>query len=483
MKQRSLKVNSILNIIKTCSSVLFPLITYPYISRVLQPTNIGKVNFGSSFVSYFSLIASLGISTYAIRECSKKREDRKELSNISSQIFSINIYTTIIAYILLAISLIFFRTLDSYRTLIIIQSTAILFTTVGVDYINTAMEDFTYITIRTIAFQILSLVLTFLLVKSPEDYVKYATISVISSSGANLLNAFYVKKYCDVKFTNNIDWELHLKPIMLLFVMLLAQQIFNNIDITMLGLMKGDYEVGLYTTATKATNVITQTGAAITWVFMPQLAIHFQNSNETELNAVVRKMYNAYMTLILPCLVGAMSIARQIILIIGGSEYLGATSCLQLLLLGQVISSTSGFIGNLILLPSGREKDNLIGCIIIALIDLVANYFIIPAYGAAGASFTTMASLIVSIPLNIYFCDKRVDLKQFKYEVIKPAVGCLVIIVICYICNKLIPSLLPNTIISILLSIIGYFAVQIIMKNTLVISTITSIKNKIRRVS
>ena len=159
MKQKSLKKNSILNVIKTLSSIIFPLITFPYISRVLLPTNVGKVNFGSSFISYFSMIASLGITTYAIRECSAVSNDKEKLGKKSSEIFSINICTTIVAYLLLAITLMTFRKLDVYRTLIIIQSTSILFMTLGADWLNTAMEDFKYITIRTLAFQVLSLIL------------------------------------------------------------------------------------------------------------------------------------------------------------------------------------------------------------------------------------------------------------------------------------------------------------------------------------
>lgn len=127
IKEKDIKTNAILNIIKTISSIIFPLITFPYISRVLKPENIGKLNLASSFVSYFSLIALLGITAYAIRECSIVREDKEKLEKISSQLFSINITTTVISYILMFLVLIFCRNLDSYRTLIIIQSMTILF--------------------------------------------------------------------------------------------------------------------------------------------------------------------------------------------------------------------------------------------------------------------------------------------------------------------------------------------------------------------
>ena len=105
--RKNLKLNTILNFIKTCSSIIFPLITYPYVLRVLLPENVGKVNFAHSIVSYFSLIATLGIQSYAIRECSKVRENRQMLDDTASQIFSINIWTTLLSYILLFLTFFF----------------------------------------------------------------------------------------------------------------------------------------------------------------------------------------------------------------------------------------------------------------------------------------------------------------------------------------------------------------------------------------
>lgn len=127
VKEKNLKINAILNIIKTISSIIFPLITFPYISRVLKPENIGKLNFASSFINYFTIIALLGITAYAIRECSLVRNDKDKLEKISSQLFSINMCTTAFSYLLMFITLILFRELDSYRTIIIIQSTTIIF--------------------------------------------------------------------------------------------------------------------------------------------------------------------------------------------------------------------------------------------------------------------------------------------------------------------------------------------------------------------
>lgn len=210
--------NAFYNTIKSVSSILFPLITFPYITRVLLIDNIGKINFGNSIISYFSLFASLGITTYAIRECAKCRDDKDELSSVASEILSINIITTIVSYFLLFITLFIFKELENYRLLIVIQSLVIIFTTLGTDWLNYAMEDFAYITGRTLLFQVVSLLLMFFFIKTEDDYIKYVIIVLVSNSGAQIVNIFYRRKYCKIAFTRHIQWSKHLKPVFLLFL-------------------------------------------------------------------------------------------------------------------------------------------------------------------------------------------------------------------------------------------------------------------------
>ena len=149
MSKSNIKRNTVYNIIKTFSSVFFPLITFPYISRVLHPENVGKINFGSSIVSYVSMLATLGVNTYAVRECAKVKDNREKLTEVSGQILSINMVTTVVAYAVLGVLLVFCRQLRNYRFLIGIQSLSVIFITFGADWLNTAMEDFRYIALRT----------------------------------------------------------------------------------------------------------------------------------------------------------------------------------------------------------------------------------------------------------------------------------------------------------------------------------------------
>lgn len=481
MQEQSIKKNSFLNVIKTISSIIFPLITFPYISRVLLPTNIGKVNFGSSYVSYFSMIATLGITTYAIRECSTLRNNKKELGEKASKIFSINICTTLIAYILLAISLVVFHKLENYRILIIIQSTSILFTTLGADWLNSAMEDFRFITLRTIFFQIIALILMFVFVKTEEDYLKYAAITVFSSSGANIVNIFYRKKYCKIVFTPHMDWKKHSKPILLLFVMILAQTIFSSADVTMLGIMKNDYEVGIYSTAHKIENIISQVVSSLAWVVMPRMSYYFAEGNFTKINVMLKKTLALLMCIGIPAFTGVCALANEIIIIVGGINYLDAALPLIILMFSFGFSLIGGsFLGNMVLLPSKNEKIYMLICIITAVVNIILNYLLIPYGGAKAAAFTTAVSSFLIMSLLLIMKDSHIKLDYIGQVTKSPIIGSICIFVFCKIIKSFDFNIWIKTGMCILGSILLYGLILIFMKNVIIMEMVNGLKNKMR---
>lgn len=479
MKEKSIKKNSVLNVIKTISSILFPLITFPYISRILMPENVGKVNFGTSYISYFSMIASLGITTYAIRECSSVRDDRTLLGEKASEIFSINICTTVVSYILLAISLCLFRGLDNYRVLIIIQSTSILFTTLGADWLNSAMEDFEYITLRTIAFQIISLLLMFWLVKSSDDYLKYAAISVFSSSGANIVNIFYRKKFCELFFTKNMNWKKHFRPILLLFVMILAQTIFSSADQTMLGIMKSDYEVGIYSTALKIENIISQVVSSLAWVVMPRMSFYFAEGNYEKINGMLKKTLSLLLCIGIPSIAGVCALSREIVMIIGGEGYLDAALPLRILMFSFAFSLIGGsFLGNMVLLPSKKENTYMWICCVTAVFNVVLNYILIPYGGAKAAAFTTALSSLLIMTLLILKKDKRIRLNYVLQVGASPIIGSIVLFIYCKVVGKFFLDLWGKTVVCIGGSVILYGMILIGMKNELCMELLKELKGR-----
>lgn len=479
--EKSLKKNTILNIIRTCCSIMFPLITFPYISHILQPESLGKVNFAQSFVSYFILIAGLGISTYAIRECAVVKSDKEKLSKIASQLYSINIITTVISYIFLITTICIVKNFESYKELIFIESTVIIFNTLGADWLNSAMEDFKYITIRSILFQIFSLICMFVFVKNQDDYYKYAIISVLTTIGPNICNIIYRKKYCKVKFTFKINYKKHMMPIILLFVMMLSQTIFNNVDITMLGLFKGDYQVGLYSVAYKIVRIISQVVQSLSLVIIPRLSYYFVDNDFESANKLLRKVLSFNIALGLPCVVGVILLAPEIVYLVAGTEFMEAVPIIRILILTFMFSLVGGsFLGNAILIPMKNEKYYMIVCLITALINVFLNAILIPKFSAIGASIATACNgLLIFILLSLKI-DKRIRIEKIKEVFLAPLIGCIVIVIICILCSN-ISSVIIKTITCVIISCCLYIILLLILKYDLAIETFNSIKNKLTR--
>ena len=392
MAKNSVNGNTVYNTIKSIFGVIYPLITFPYISRILLTDNVGKISFGSSIVSYVSLIASLGVPIYAVRECSKVGDDRNTLSKTASQILSINIMSTLIAYLAMAVVLIFAKPLENYRLLICIQSTMVLFTTLGADWLNTAMEDFKFIAIRTMSIQIISLLLMFIFIHKPEDYIKYAIISVVASSGANIVNIFYRRKFCKTRFTWHMDIKRHLPKIMLLFSLILSQIIYVNSDMTILGLLKGDHEVGLYSTSVKIYQIVNTTIASIAWVVIPKLSYYFAQKNYAEINKLLKYSLNFIIVFGIPSICGLEIIAPQLVVTIAGYAYADAALSLRILGFAMLCSFFAGWVGNMTRLPAGKEGISLKISSVSAMINIVLNFILIPRWGLNAAAFTTFVS-------------------------------------------------------------------------------------------
>ena len=481
-EQKSIKKNTIYNMLKTFSSIIFPLITFPYVSRVLSPVGIGRYNFSSTYVGYFSLIASLGITTYAIRECAAVRDNQEKLDKVSSQIFSINICTMLIAYAALFVSLVFFRKLDSYRNLIIIFSSNILFTIVGADWINSAFEDFRYITLRTFGMQLISLICIFIFVRKPSDVINYALITVLASGGANILNMFYRRRFCRMRFIKDMGWKKHMPPIIMLFVMILAQQIFSSADITMIGLMRSDAEVGLYSTAVKIFNILNQVIASILWVMLPRLSEYFAKKDYENVNSLLSKNLEFMFFIGLPCIVGCIFESKQVLYIVGGMEFLDAAPCLVVLMMALFFSLVGGsFIGNMVMLPAKKEKYFVIACITATIINIILNAIFIPGFGAFAAAITTLIGYVVMFLMLWFYMDKNIRIERLDKIVLMPVIGSALIALWCIIINRLVSSYVISLLISIAGSSLLYILSAHIMHYQIFEDNVQKILQKIKR--
>ena len=279
IKMHSVQFNFIMNAILTVSSFIFPLITFPYISRTLLVDGIGKVNFATSVISYFTMFASLGIPTYGIRACARVRDDREKLTKTAQELIIINLITSAITY---AVFFILLFTVDRFyqdKTLLTVTSVSIILNTLGVTWLYSALEQYSYITVRNIACKLVSVILMFIFVHNTSDYVIYGVIAVLASGGSNLLNFINLKKYISLRPVGHYDFKQHLQPIFIFFATSIAISIYTNLDTVMLGFMTDDTQVGLYSASVKVKTVLLAVVSSLGNVLLPRLSVYIHDND------------------------------------------------------------------------------------------------------------------------------------------------------------------------------------------------------------
>ena len=478
---KELKLNAVLNSIKTVTTMLFPLITVPYLSRVLGAVGYGKVNFSISVVSYFVLLAGCGFSTYAIREGSRVREDKVAITVFSNEIFTLNILTTVISLISLFGVLLISRRLDAYRNIILILSINIVFITLGADWINSIYEDYLYITIRYISFQLISLVLMFVFVHDPDDLIVYTIIHLLSQIGANVFNIFHVRKYAKLSILVTPQMKRHIKPVLILFVTSLATTIYVNSDITILGLIKGDESTGIYSVASRIYSVAKQVALASTIVTIPRLSAYLGKKDQESYNKLLNNIANLMISLAIPLFVGLFMESKNVISVIGGTEYISGYTTLRVLSLASIFSIIAFYFAQCILIPNLCESKFLRATIVSAAINIILNFIIIPYLGHMGAAITTLISESAVMIMCIYYARNYHTIHIEGKSVYSTIVASIFIIISCLVFNKLVSSPFLSVFIAAIVSFAGYIGIMLLMKNESVLRMIPlkTLKNKL----
>ena len=477
---KSLKLNAFFNVVRNVLRLIFPLITFPYVSRVLMPEGIGKVNFANSIVMYFYTIASLGIGSYGIREAAKIRNDRLSLAKFTKEMLSINMVSTLVSYILLAASLVFVKKFESYRILIIVNSSSIILNTIGFEWLYSALEEYGYITLRSIIFQIISLALTFILVRNSDDVVNYALVSVISNVGSNVCNLIHARRYLDLKTKVKLEIKKHLKPIFLLFFSSIAITVFSILDTSMVGFIKDDVEVGYYTSASKIIRMIRDLFPAISTVMFARVSYYVGTKETQKIKEVTGQIFNLFYALSIPICMGFILLMKPILLLMCGSEFLPAVAVGQVLAPLVILSSISGYLSGAILISFGREKIYMYVEVGAALLDIVLNFAFIPKYGALGAGIATLITELVMFIVFHISVKNEISGVKIKKALVQYIISSVIMALVVYMEIKYLPL---SPILQILLGAVSgaliYFVILVIMKNDFLQSSLNNLKLKI----
>lgn len=463
-KQKSISINLIANGIKTLMSVLFPLITFPYASRVLGASGIGKVNYATSIISYFSMFAALGITTYAVREGARIRDDKEKFSKFAKEMLYINLFTTVLAYAALLIFLCL-PILKNYKLLLVILSGTIVFTTIGMEWLFIIREEYAYITKRAVLFQFVSLILLFLLVRSKDDYGWYAALTVISSGGSAVLNLIYSRKLVNWRQKSVMEYKKHLKPILLIFGTSVASSIYMTMDTTMLGAMNGDTATGIYTAAVKINTVISTLIGTISSTILPRVSYYIGNGLKEEYKKLMKASMDVLMMIAMPVSIGMMCTSDILILIFSGAEFLPGSLAAKILSAKVVVGAVNRVLAYQICIPYKRDKEVLISTSGGAVFNLIANALLIPIWGVNGAAIATLFSEIVVVLILTMYTYKYFPVRLLYAR--GPVY--FVASIWFFLCRYLMNQLFDNSILvlgsTVVICALGYFAILVIIKD------------------
>lgn len=394
--KKSLVKTSFFNILYQMLNVVFPLITSIYVSHILLDTGVGKVAYAQNIASYFVTLAPLGVMSYGVKEIAVAGENRKKRNKTFSELFIINFVSTTfftsIFYLLIWKTEIFVGD----ETLLYICGIQIFLNYINVDWLYQGLEEYGYITLRSFIVKIVSMILLFVMVRTKTDYTNYALITCIATGGNNLYNIVHMRRY--VKFScENLQLIKHIGPEIILAGNILLSNLFNKVDITMLGYLKGDSATGYYSNAFKIVNLVMCMCAAVTSAFLPRLSSYYQEDQQ-QYSALINKGFKYITTLTVPAAVGLSMISPVVIPFLFGETFIESARTVIIMSPLIVIKGVGDLICYQAAISSGNEKKQMTAYIIGAILNIVLNAVLIPGLVQNGAA---IASVISQLCINM----------------------------------------------------------------------------------
>lgn len=479
---RSIKKNYVFNLLNTVTSLLFPLVTFPYASRIMLADGIGQVNFFQSIINYIVLLSSIGIPLYAIRESARVRSDDKELSRVSIEIVILHTSLTVLGYLAVGVICVTVAKVAVDIPLFLLLSTTIFFNAIGCNWLFQGVEDFKYITIRGIVVRLLAILLLFVFVRTRDDLMWYAGFTVLGTVGGNVFNLWRMRRYVKPGFhrLGELHPLRHLMPSLRIFVLNLIISIYVNLDMVMLGFMKDSTAVGYYTAASKITTVLMGVVSSLGTVMLPRLSNLIHEGRMEEFNRLSRKAIDFVITFSTPLFMGLIVLAPSLIHLFCGQSYEPAIRTLMIISPVMLIIGLSNVMGIQVLYPQGKENLVIYSTAVGALINFSLNCLLIPKYAQDGAAIATVvAETGVTVTMSIIGA-KYIPFRLFNKQNLIVILASAVMLLSCVVVRNYIVN---DIVLLLLVPIIGciiYVSIIYILGRNPIVNDIYSVVKDIR---
>ena len=391
MSQPSIKKNFAYKSVLTLSTYLINFITFPYVARVLGVERIGLVNFVDNTVNYFLLFATMGVGLLGVREIAAVKEDKKRRDQVYSSMLALNLLFTLVSLGIYLLCISTIPKLCQYDELFYIGTAKILFTVFLVEWFFTGVENFRYITLRSILIKVLYIISVFLFVRDTSDYRLYFILTVGVVVLNALINQLYIRKFVRVRW-NNIQLFKYLKQNVTLGIYTLMTSMYLTFNVMYLGLVSNNTEVGYYTTAFKLYSVILGFFTAFTNVMLPRMSSLLANGEKDRFQELVNRSFSVMATCCIPLILCSMIMAPQIVYILSGPGYEGAILPMRIIMPAAFAVGVAQVLAIQVLMPMKKDKVLLIASIIGAVVSLLINLLVVPSVKSVGSAVVLLCS-------------------------------------------------------------------------------------------
>jgi len=410
----SIKRNFFYNILLNVSSVLFPLVTAPYVARVLNPDGVGLAAFASTYASYFALFASLGIAYYGVREVARRRDDNASRQRLLSELMSITAINTVVLAAVFAVSLMLFGKFRDDMTIFIIAGFTILAVPFNIGWYFSGMERFGFITARTLVIRVITIACVFVFVRTRADLYIYMILMAASTFGGIVWNFVMLRRDgIHPRFTMH-GLKPHYKPLTILFASSVAISVYTMLDSLMLGIMADYTQVGYYNSASNISKSLVAVVTSLSAVAIPRMAYYVKQKDFKAVNDLVSKSTGVISFMAIPMTVGLICVAGDFVPLFFGVRFAGAVTPLVIMSVLVIAIGLSNLTGLQILVGLGEDKSFLFCMLAGTVSNFMFNILLIPEMGASGAAVSSVIAEFLVLAATIYYVRRRTPVKIFN---------------------------------------------------------------------
>lgn len=475
----SLAKNSVFYLLYNVLRIAFPFLTGIYVSRVLLPESIGTVAAAQNLTQYFVIFAFLGIPTYGLREISKVRNNPEEKNKVYSELFLINLISTIL---FTCVYLVIVFSINSYREnlyLYLVTGISIALNAFNISWLYEGLEEFKFMSIRNLVFKAVSFCFLIVFVKTEQDVLLYALVTVVGTAGNGIVNMVYAPRFASLSF-KDLNLRRHMKSIMYLVVVNLAIELYSLVDITMMNFICSKDSIAFYKYGRSIESILMQIVNTFTMVLVPRISFYYKEKMYDEYNNLLSKGLKIIIFCGLPMIVGLYYTSDSLMTTFYGNQYIASSLVLKILSLLLCISPIGYLLGSRVLLVVGRERMMVLPVGVGAVVNVVGNAIVIPIFAEVGAAMASVFSEIIVMVVYVNLGKKYFKLVEIWESTWKIGLACFLMAIYLFCAEKINLNCWMTIGLKIIGATIVYSLVLFLLREPVFREAFKKLKNKIK---